>query len=79
MVKEADSRRAPREGGRSRGQEGGGSFWLCKSGGILGVGVGPRTGCWAGDWVWGKISLGRQEGLELKPMAHWNCPLYRKP
>ena len=45
MVKEVDSRRAPREGGRSRGQEGGGSFWLCKSGGGLGVGVGPGTGC----------------------------------
>ena len=23
-----------------------------------------------------RICLGRQEGLELKPMVYWNCPLY---
>ena len=46
-MKEVDPRRAPREGGGSRGQEGGGSFGCANP-------VGSGRGCWAGDWVLGR-------------------------
>ena len=57
MVKEVDSRRAPRERarGKSKGQEQGAGWQLvvfgCGWANAGGFVRGPRTGCWAGDWV----------------------------